>query len=120
MENHLNGSEKMTRMWMTNPKYLCRNHLLGEHKELHQLIGSILAKKSIRGHIEKGQVEVHNIRKRHTELVRELKRRGYNHQSPLKPFKSFKAGKINILENYKVLEKRCKECRKRLNEAKLK
>ena len=24
----------MTRMWLVNPKYLCRNHLLGEHKEL--------------------------------------------------------------------------------------
>jgi len=104
----------MTRMWMTNPKYLCRNHLLGEHKELHQLIGSILAKKSIQGHIEKGQVEVHNIESRHRELVKEMKKRGYNHKSDLKKFKPFKAGKINIIENYKELEKRCLECRKKL------
>jgi hypothetical protein len=98
-------------MWMVNPKYLCRNHLLGEHKEIHQLVGSILAKKSIKGHLEKGQVEIHNIQKRHEELVKELKKRGYNHKSPLKKFKTFKAGKINIIENYKELKRRCKKCK---------
>ncbi len=99
---------------MTNPKYLCRNHLLGEHKELHQAVGSLLHNKSLRGHIDRGQVEVHNIKKRHEQLVKEMKRRGYNHQSPLKEFKEFKAGKINIIENYKELERRCKECKKLL------
>ena len=102
----------MTRMWMVKPEYLCRNHLLGEHKELHQLIGSILKKKSIRGHVDGGQVEVHNIRKRHKELVKEMIKRGYKHQSLLKKFKSFRAGKINIIENYKELARRCKNCKK--------
>ena len=104
----------MTRMWMTDPRYLCRNHLLGEHKELHQAVGSILHNKSLKGHIERGQVEVHNIKNRHEALVIEMKRRGYNHQSPLKEFKDFKAGKIDIIENYKELERRCKECKKLL------
>lgn len=102
----------MTRMWMVNPKYLCRNHLLGEHKELHQLVGSLIKGKSIKGHVERGQIEVHNIKKRHAELVKELKSRGYKHQSPLKKFKSRKEGKINILENYRELEKRCEKCKK--------
>lgn len=102
-------------MWMVKPEILCRQHLLGEHKELHQLIGSLRKNKSVKGHIEKGQVEIHNIKKRHEQLVKELKKRGYNHNSPLKKFKSFKAGKINILENYRELERRCKECRKRIN-----
>jgi len=101
----------MTRMWMTNPKKLCRNHLLGEHKELHQLIGSLNKGKSIKGHIEKGQVEVHNIKKRHKELVKEMLRRGYRHESELPKFKDYKAGKINIFENEKELVRRCKECR---------
>ncbi len=101
----------MTRMWMIKPECLCRNHLLGEHKELHQLIGSILANKSIKGHLEKGQVEVHNIKSRHEELVKEMKKRGYNHKSPLKKFKAFNAGKINIIENYNELERRCEKCR---------
>jgi hypothetical protein len=102
----------MTRMWMVNPKKLCRNHLLGEHKELHQLIGSLNKGKSVQGHIDKGQVEIHKIKKRHTELVEEMKKRGYCHFSPLADFKYSKAGKINILENEKELIRRCKECRK--------
>jgi hypothetical protein len=98
-------------MWMINPKYLCRQHLLGEHKELHQLIGSLNKGKSIKGHIDKGQVEVHSIKKRHNQLVAEMKSRGYKHQSPLPKFKSKKLGKIDIINNYKELKKRCKECK---------
>ena len=101
----------MARMWMVNPSKLCRNHLLGEHKELHQLIGSLNKKKSVLGHIEKDQVEIHNIKKRHEQLVLEMTKRGYNHQSPLPKFKDFKAGKINISLNKKELTKRCKECK---------
>jgi len=100
----------MTRMWLVNPKKLCRQHLLGEHKELHQLVGSLRKGKSVKGHIEKGQVEIHSIEKRHKELVKEMLRRGYKHQSILKKFKSFHAGKINILENERELERRCKNC----------
>ena len=51
----------MTRMWMIAPRKMCRNHLLGEHKELHQAVGSILKNKSLKGHLEKGQIEIHNI-----------------------------------------------------------
>ena len=106
----------MTRMWMVKPEYLCRNHLLGEHKEIHQAIGSIIKGKSIKGHIEKGQIEVHNLKNRHKQLVKELKRRGYKHLSPLKKFKSYNAGKIDIQKNYAELEKRCKNCRKLIKE----
>lgn len=31
----------MTRMWCVNPHSLCREHLLGEHNELHKLVGGI-------------------------------------------------------------------------------
>jgi len=99
-------------MWLVNPKKLCRQHLLGEHKEVHQLVGSLRKSRSIQGHIEKGQIEIHNIVPRHKELVKEMIRRGYKHQSPLKKFISFKAGKIDILKNEKELIKRCKNCKK--------
>ena len=102
-------------MWLVDAKCLCRNHLLGEHKELHQAVGSILKNKILAGHIKRGQIEVHNIKKRHAELVKEMKKRGYNHQSPLKKFKSFNAGKINIIGNYKELERRCKKCKELIN-----
>lgn len=101
----------MTRMWLVNPKKLCRQHLLGEHKELHQLVGSLRKGKSVKGHIEKGQVEIHRIKQRHKELVKEMLSRGYKHNSKLKSFKVFKAGKINILENERELERRCKNCK---------
>jgi len=102
----------MTRMWMINPKIMCRNHLLGEHKELHQAIGSLVKNRSLRGHIEKGQIEIHSIKSRHKELVKEMQSRGYNHKSPLKKFKSSSAGKIDKKENLKELARRCKNCRK--------
>jgi hypothetical protein len=100
----------MTRMWLVNSEKLCRQHLLGEHKELHQLVGSLRKGKSIQGHLDKGQVEIHSIEKRHKELVKEMLRRGYKHESPLLKFRVFKAGKINILENERELERRCKNC----------
>ncbi|MDP3987464.1 MAG: pyrimidine dimer DNA glycosylase/endonuclease V [Nanoarchaeota archaeon] len=104
----------MTRMWMVNPKKICKNHLLGEHKELHQLIGSLNKNKSVKGHINRGQVEIHNIKKRHEQLVKEMLARGYRHLSPLPKFKNFKAGKISISQNEKELSKRCKDCRRLL------
>ena len=95
---------------MVDPKKLCRQHLLGEHKELHQLVGSLRKGKSIQGHLDRGQVEVHSIDTRHTELVNEMIARGYKHRSPLKTYKKFKAGKVNVLENERELERRCKNC----------
>jgi hypothetical protein len=99
------------RVWKINSKKMCRKHLLGEHVECHMFVGSLNKKKSIEGHIKKGQIEVHNLKLRHEQLARELTRRGYSHKSPLKKFKLIKVGKINIKENYKELSKRCKECR---------
>lgn len=105
----------MTRMWNLPPEKLCRHHLLGEHKELHQAVGSINKGKSLKGHIEKGQIEVHNIRKRHTALAKEILARGFKHNSPLPKFKSLEAGYIDKEFNKKDLTKRCKECRRNFN-----
>ena len=100
------------RMWGINPKKLCRQHLLGEHVEMHMFAGSLKKKRSIKGHIDKGQVEVHNLKKRHNELVKEMQKRNYKHKSLFPKIKLFKAGKVNKKQNYKILIKRCKECRK--------
>jgi len=67
------------RMWKVNPKSLCRKHLLGEHVECHMFLGSLAKNISLKGYIEKGLVEVHNIIKRHDELAIELGSRGYQH-----------------------------------------
>jgi heme oxygenase len=68
---------------MVDPTFLCRQHLLGEHKELHMLVGTIRKGTSIKGYLDKDLLEVHNIEVRHRVLVEEMTRRGYNHMSPL-------------------------------------
>ena len=102
----------MVRMWGVDPKKMCTKHLLGEHVELHMMLGSLKKGKSLKGHIEKGQVEVHNIRKRHGQLVKEMLARGFRHSSPLpKDVRLFRAGRLKIIENEKELARRCKDCR---------
>ena len=74
------------RIWDISPQKLCRNHLLAEHRELHA-IWNILTKnkKGYSRHPEtlrwKGKLRALYLR--HEKLVKELKRRGYNHRSPL-------------------------------------
>ena len=103
------------RMWKVNVKKLCNKHLLGEHVEMHMFAGSIKKGNSIKGYIETGLVEVHNIKKRHDEIAKEMLRRGMNHQSPLKIPKLRKQGKVCKKRSKKDLIKRCKICRKNLN-----
>jgi len=74
------------RIWDISPEILCRNHLLGEHRELHA-IWSILTqgKKGYQNHPEtcrwKGKLPALYLR--HELLVKEMKNRGYLHRSPL-------------------------------------
>ena len=74
------------RIWDISPNKLCRNHLLGEHRELH-VIWSILTKgkKGYRHHPEilrwDGKLKALHVR--HESLVEEMYSRGYMHNSPL-------------------------------------
>lgn len=74
------------RIWDLPPRKLCRNHLLGEHRELHA-IWSVLTrnKKGYSRHPEtlrwKGRLKA--LYSRHKKIIKELKRRGYRHNSPL-------------------------------------
>ena len=74
------------RIWDVPVSKLCRQHLLGEHRELHAL-WSILVhnKKGYRHHPETKRWEgkLAALYQRHQKLVKEMKKRGYNHQSPL-------------------------------------
>jgi hypothetical protein len=100
------------RMWMVNPKTMCRQHLLGEHVECHMFVGTIKRGKSIKGYLDKGLLEIHNLQKRHEDLVEEMQRRGYKHKSPLLFSSSIKSGKINSKENVIQLNSRCQKCKK--------
>jgi hypothetical protein len=74
------------RIWDLHPSILCRQHLLGEHRELHAL-WSVLTnnKKGYSRHPETlrwvGKLKA--LYTRHKSLVKEMKNRGYNHYSDL-------------------------------------
>jgi hypothetical protein len=99
------------RMWMVDPRKMCDQHLLGEHFELHMLVGSLRRKKTLTGFLDGGLVELHRIRSRHTELVIEMKSRGFRHASPLPQFRARRAGKVNLRHNVQELTRRCDACR---------
>ena len=103
------------RMWNVDPKCLCRKHLLGEHVELHMFCGTIRKGTSLKGYVEKGLVEVHNITKRHEDLKEEMIRRGMNHNSSLPECQFWEEGNISVVDNIEELKKRCPDCRQRIN-----
>ncbi len=74
------------RIWDLPPDVLCREHLLGEHRELHA-IWSILTedKSGYNRHPEvcRWRGKRNALFQRHEQQVEEMKNRGYNHNSPL-------------------------------------
>ena len=74
------------RIWDVPPERLCRNHLLGEHGELHGIWSIITQDK--RGYAHHPDVlrwngKLHALYLQHQEIVEEMERRGFNHNSPL-------------------------------------
>jgi len=102
------------RMWLINSKKLCRQHLLGEHLEMHMFKGTIERGKSMFGYLQNNLVILGMIKKRHDELVKEMINRGYNHKSQLNEFNEGKGGKVNIKNNIIELKRKCKDCKKLL------
>ena len=109
------------RMWMVNPKFLCRKHLLGEHNEIHKHKHNFEKKHKISGRIFPiVLIEPNNMESRHDELVEEMVSRGYNHQSPYsQPSLSHlvseeRYAKANLHYNIVDLCIRCADCRKNI------
>lgn len=71
------------RMWLVDPKIMCRQHLLGEHVELHMFVGTIQKGISLAGYLRDQLLEPQSLKCRHLELIAEMEARGYNHKSPL-------------------------------------
>lgn len=87
------------RIWDITPKNLCRNHLLGEHRELHAIWVIITEnKKGYSNHPEtlRWIGKLHALYQRHTELVKEMECRGYIHKSPLDKKKATGKSKQNF------------------------
>lgn len=108
------------RMFMLNPKLLCRNHLLGEHSELHKHKHVFERHYSIFGRIYPiVLIEPENMKSRHDDLAQEMLARGYNHQSSYEqPDLSYlpddqRYAKVDLEYNLVDLYNRCLECKNR-------
>ncbi len=74
------------RIWDIPPEKLCRNHLLGEHNELHAIWNILIQdRKGYSNHPEtmrwKGKMKA--LFYVHETIVKEMLARGYCHKSPL-------------------------------------
>ena len=98
------------RMWMVNHTGMCRNHLMGEHVELHMLVGCLTKGKSIQGYIDRGLIDTSSIYSRHKELTTEIERRGYNHKSIIEDNDFGNVGRVDIDKSITDLHSRCKDC----------
>jgi hypothetical protein len=90
------------RVWDIPPDKLCKNHLLGEHNEIHGLWSIIINnKKGYSKHPEtlrwKGKLKA--LYNRHEKIVDEMKRRNFNHKSPLKKTKATGSEIQNVFVN---------------------
>lgn len=104
------------RMWMVDPKLLCRPHLLGEHGEIHKFRHNFVKGHKIDG--RRGQIEPLKMKQRHDELSQEMTRRGYNHQSPYKQPDLIMYGDLSDWvvdqdQSLADLHSRCSRCKNR-------
>ena len=106
------------RMWMVDPHVMCRKHLLGEHVELHMLVGHLERRRAIGGYVITNCVEPRAIESRHAALMTEMARRGYWHASQLvQPDVTWlptahRRARVDRAAALKELLRRCPECHK--------
>ena len=109
----------MTRMWGVPPELMCNQHLLGEHVELHMMIGQLEKGNTgvLKGHAKHKQVIIEEIPRRHDEIVEELiNKRDYahqngKHQSPINFEPQIEGGEINLEKNLRALARRTERCK---------
>ena len=112
------------RLWMCDPKILCRKHLLGEHVECHMFFGTLIKKKSMSGYIKNNLFEPLMLFERHKQLAEEICRRGFKHKSPM--FEDYNVFDylpeeelnytINREKSLRDLLSRCDSCKNQLEE----
>jgi hypothetical protein len=76
------------RIWDIPPRYLCRKHLLAEHRELHGLWNILTIHNGQGGYSHHPETvrwfhKTAALFKRHERLVNEFLNRGYHHKTPL-------------------------------------
>ena len=111
------GYQGTMRMWMVDPERMCSQHLLGEHNEIHMLIGSLSMKKNLSGFLMKRIIEPGSIRTRHDAIALEMERRGFRHHSPVPEDPDIDylgveaATEVDRTSSYGDLLSRCGKCR---------
>lgn len=100
------------RMWMVDPKRLCEKHLLGEHCELHMLVGSIARGRDLANDrlIPKGWIDTRRIQDRHDALAGEMERRKIRHDSPLHYVDELGLGDVDERKAKQDLFHHCRDC----------
>ena len=112
------------RIWDLPPRILCRQHLLGEHRELHAIWVVITRRKKGYAHhpeTMRWRGKLRALYRRHDALVTEMARRSYQHHSNLNSRFACGAAKqtefINpIREQLEILRTKqcdCKVCPRR-------
>ena len=111
------------RMWMVNPKIMCRKHLMGSHVEIHMFLGSVRKGISMNGYINNDLLEPLSLKNYHDRIVKEMIFRGYKHKTELsddefyffinKIKDNFLFHKININNSKNELLNRCNLCSER-------
>jgi len=100
--------------------WLCREHLLGEHGEVHQLAGTMANHPHglavIEGLADGYPLDMALLPQRHAELAAEMGARGYDHDSGLQDYEdpglgSFEADDVRA--NLAGLLRRCPDCAER-------
>ena len=74
------------RIWDVPPSLLCRQHLLGEHRELHGLWRILTENRQGYSHhpeTRRWRGKLAALYQRHEALTEEMAHRGYRHASPL-------------------------------------
>ncbi len=105
------------RMWMVDPRGMCRKHLLGEHVECHMIAGSLAKGRRLDGFVDKNCLHFSKLHVRHNRLAKEMLRRGYNHLSPLRVIwdvnisRKVIGSKVDRAATREELQRRCLECR---------
>lgn len=110
----IESGDFIMRMWMVDPRILCRQHLLGEHNEIHKHRHVFEKQYSIAGRYS--QIEPKSMKARHDKLAAEMLRRGFCHRSPYEqPDLSHlserdRDGTVDPEESLKLLLLRCGAC----------
>jgi len=112
----------MTRLWCVDPSVMCKQHLVGEHSEMHQAAGTLLnhphGEAVLEGQAKEGYVDVSLLEVRHDALAEEMESRGYDHDSPfdydLSEWEDM--GHVNPHKNVEELANKCDDCKQRMLE----